>query len=156
MAADDKCEEPSAPWHHSTANVVGASAAALAVLALVVWGASALGGSDAPQDAPTNFVSPTYSSTTSTPSTSTTGSTLTTTQTPVTSEIAGPPDTSPSGTTSETSPSESTTSTTTSTWTSHELPTTRTRAPESGDESSTSRSRPRQNVTRTLYPGPGA
>ena len=152
MAAhdDDRGQAP-APWHHSTANVVGASVAALAVIGLVIWGISAMVGTDQPQDAPINFVNPSYASTTSARSTT---STVTTTRTPITSEVMGPPEnsgseTSPSDTTSETT---DTSTTTTSTWTSHELPTTRTHASES-DDTATSRNRPRQNVTRTVYPG---
>lgn len=144
---DDQGRPPEAPWHHSTPAVAGASAAALAVIGLVVWVAVALTGSGGPEDAPIDFVPPTYASTSVKTSKSTTTRT-TTSRLPVTTEFGVPGEsdtstTSPSGTsgtsgTSETSTTESSTTTTTT-----ESPTT------------TTYHRPRTNVTRTLYPPPG-
>lgn len=153
-ADDDDHGTPEQPWHHSTPAVLGASVAALAVIALVVWGVVALTGeADKPQDAPINFVDPTFSSTL-TKTTASTTPTITSTRPPLTSEIMGPADPSAG---SSTPPSDSTSgSTTPSTsppWTSHELPTTR--ETENGDATTQTRNRPRTNVTRTLYPAPG-
>jgi hypothetical protein len=155
VTAEDDDQAPEQPWHHSTSAVAGASVAALGVIALLVWGVVSLTGSaDNPQEAPTQFVDPTFVSSTPTTSTTTTTATITTTTGPViTSEIMGPPDTATTSGSDTSSPSDTTSTapSTTGPSTTGELPTTRTHA---GD-TSTSRPRLRTNVTRTLYPAPG-
>ena len=154
---DDQGQPPEAPWHHSTPAVAGASAAALAVIGLVLWAAIALTSSGGPEDAPIDFVPPSYTSTSVKTSKSTTTRT-TTSQLPVTTEFGLPGEsdtttTSPSETsgtsiTSETSPTSTTTTTTTTT-------TTQSGSADYGEYPTTTRHRPRTNVTRTLYPPPG-
>jgi hypothetical protein len=131
---DDLHEEPapSPPWHQSTPAVIAASVAGLAAIALVVAGVMFVTRqAGKPQDASLNYVDPTFSATAteSAESPPTTTESITSTSPPVTTDI-NPPSTPP--TTSSAVPSIS------------EPPST-----------SRSRSRPRTNVTRTLYPLPG-
>ncbi|WP_235624035.1 hypothetical protein [Mycolicibacterium goodii] len=153
MTADreDDGRAPEAPWHHSTPAVLGASVAALAVIALVVWGVVALtSNADNPQQAPIDFVEPSFASTTSRTTSSTT-STITSTSPPETTEFGLPPEgTDPSASLppeGEESTSESTAPRT--------PPRTRSETDDEDDETPTTRNRPRTNVTRTLYPAPG-
>ncbi|MBU8829713.1 hypothetical protein KL858_09605 [Mycolicibacterium goodii] len=148
---DDQGQQPEAPWHHSTPAVLGASVAALAVIALAVWGVVALtSGADNPQQAPLDFVEPTYASTTSRTTSSTT-STITSTSPPETTEFGLPPE---GADPSETLPSEGE-ETTSESSAPRTPPRTRSETTDDdGDETSTSRNRPRTNVTRTLYPAP--
>ncbi|WP_454788086.1 hypothetical protein [Mycolicibacterium lutetiense] len=157
MTGDDDQGQPAeAPWHHSTPAVAGASAAALAVIGLVLWAAISLTSSGGPEDAPIDFVPPTYTSTSVKTSKSTTTRT-TTSRLPVTTEFGvpgesdttttSPSETSPT-TTSETSPTSTTTTTTTTTPSS-------TQPGADYGEYPTTHYRPRTNVTRTLYPPPG-
>ncbi|WP_083267004.1 hypothetical protein [Mycolicibacterium porcinum] len=149
---DDDQGQPEAPWHHSTPAVAGASAAALAVIGLVVWAAIALTGSGGPEDAPIDFVPPTFTSTTVKTTKSTTTRT-TSSRLPITTEYGipgesdtsttSPSETSGTSTTSETSPTSTTTTTTESSSAGY------------GEYPTTTRHRPRTNVTRTLYPPPG-
>ncbi|MGV0592319.1 hypothetical protein [Mycolicibacterium porcinum] len=151
---DDDQGQPEAPWHHSTPAVAGASAAALAVIGLVVWAAIALTGSGGPEDAPIDFVPPTFTSTTVKTTKSTTTRT-TSSRLPITTEYGipgesdtsttSPSETSGTSTTSETSPTSTTTTTTT----------TESSSAGYGEYPTTTRHRPRTNVTRTLYPPPG-
>lgn len=151
---DDEQGQPEAPWHHSTPAVAGASVAALAVIGLVLWAAIALTSSGGPEDAPIDFVPPTYTSTSVKTSKSTTTRT-TTSQLPVTTEFGvpgesdttttSPSETSGTSTTSETSPTSTTTTTTT----------TESSSAGYGEYPTTTHHRPRTNVTRTLYPPPG-
>lgn len=150
---DEQGQPPEAPWHHSTPAVAGASAAALAVIGLVVWVAVSLTGSGGPEDAPIDFVPPTYTSTSKTTKSTTTRTT--TNRLPMTTEFGGPSDTSSTSSsetsetsTSETSPTSTTTTTTTTT-------TTESGNPGYGEYPTTTYHRPRTNVTRTLYPVPG-
>jgi hypothetical protein len=146
---DDLHEEPAPPppWHQSTPAVVGASIAGLAAIALVIAGVVFVTRqADKPQDAPLNYVDPTFSATATHPAESppTTTETIASTSPPVTTDI-NPSSASPTPTTppSETSSSE---------------PPSTSETDDQGDgEPSTtrSRSRPRTNVTRTLYPLPG-
>lgn len=136
------------PWHHSTAKVFGASLAGLAAIALIVTGAMFLSRkAGEPPQAPAEFVDPTFSSMTSRPSSSSTPTTTTRISPPLTTDLDLPPELTPTS-----SPSES--ETTTSRGRSS------TRTEESGENSgesspqSTTRSRPRLNETRTLYPRP--
>jgi hypothetical protein len=151
---DDQGQPPEAPWHHSTPAVAGASAAALAVIGLVLWAAISLTSSGGPEDAPIEFVPPTYTSTTVKTSKSTTTRT-TSSSLPVTTEFGlpgesdttttSPSETSGTSTTSETSPTSTTTTTTT----------TESSSAGYGEYPTTTYRRPRTNVTRTLYPAPG-
>ncbi|MBX8691409.1 hypothetical protein GO011_28620 [Mycobacterium sp. 20091114027_K0903767] len=150
---DDDQGQPEAPWHHSTPAVAGASAAALAAIGLVVWAAIALTGSGGPEDAPIDFVPPTFTSTTVKTTKSTTTRT-TSSRLPITTEYGipgesdtsttSPSETSGTSTTSETSPTSTTTTTTTES-----------SSAGYGEYPTTTRHRPRTNVTRTLYPPPG-
>ncbi|MCV7109913.1 hypothetical protein A5761_29920 [Mycolicibacterium setense] len=150
---EDEGQPAEAPWHHSTPAVAGASAAALAVIGLVVWAAIALTGSGGPEDAPIDFVPPSYASTTVKTSKSTTTRT-TTSRLPLTTEFGLPGESD----TSTTSPSE-TSGTSTTSETSTTTTTTTTTTTESGsagyEDPTTTYRRPRTNVTRTLYPAPG-
>ncbi|MEW5809667.1 MAG: hypothetical protein AB1925_09445 [Actinomycetota bacterium] len=138
---DDARREPSpVPWHNRTSTLLGASVAALAVIAVLL--AAGLWVSrqfSEPEQAPLNFVEPTFSNSSApTSSTPTTTGTITSTSPPVTTDI-NPESTPPTTTDSET-------------------PSTRpsTRPPRTRDEdadTTTTRKRPRTNVTRTLYPG---
>lgn len=139
------------PWHHSTAKVLGASIAGVAALGLIVTGVMVLSrnAGETPQ-APLNFVDPSFSSMTSASSSSSTSTTTTRISPPLTTDLDLPPELSPPP--PSPSPSESETST------SRGRSSTRTeQTEESGEESaprSTTRSRPRLNETRTLYPRP--
>ncbi|WP_083653990.1 hypothetical protein [Mycobacterium sp. GA-1841] len=155
MTADkDDQEPPEAPWHHSTPAVAGASAAALAVIGLVVWAAIALTSPES-EDAPIDFVPPAYTST-SAKTTTTTTTTRSTTTRPLETTEFGLPDvsdtsgTSTTSTTTGTSEPTETSETSTTTYPPH----TQTSSPYD-DEYSTTRNRPRTNVTRTVYPAPG-
>lgn len=126
------------------------------MIGLVLWAAIALTSSGGPEDAPIDFVPPSYTSTTAKTSKSTTTRT-TTSQLPVTTEFGlpgesdttttSPSETSGTSTTSETSPTSTTTTTTTTT--------TQSGSADYGDYPTTTHHRPRTNVTRTLYPPPG-
>ncbi|WP_308206531.1 hypothetical protein [Mycolicibacterium moriokaense] len=135
------------PWHNRTPAVVGASLLALVVVGILISVAMALSRQfGQPEQAPIDFVEPTFSATASESATTTT-QTITSTSPPETTDI------NPSST-SETSPSETTSSeTTSSTTTTTERTTVRT--PRQDDDSTrTTRQRPRTNVTRTLNPFP--
>ena len=145
---DDRDEEsPSGvPWYNRTPNVIGASAAGLVVIGLLVLAVSFVGRQfNEPTQAPQNFVEPSFSATATLSSTPTTTATITSTSPPVTTDINGPSST----TSSDTSSSSSTESTTRTAWT-------QPYTPPSGEESTPSSTRrgPRTNVTRTLYPQP--
>ncbi|MCV7416877.1 hypothetical protein [Mycolicibacterium litorale] len=140
-----------APWHHSTAKVLGASVAAIAALALIVTGVMFVSrkAGETPE-APLNFVDPTFSSMTSEATTEpTTATTTTRISPPLTTDLDLPPEMATS-----TPPSETTSS--------GERPSTRKseeseESDEREDESAaptTTRNRPRLNETRTLYPRP--
>ena len=133
-------DAPAEPaWHERTSTLVGASAAALVVMALLYFIISTLVREfNDPEPTPQYFLDPggTSSSYSSTGLSTTTTPTITSTSPPVTSDI-NPGDTTTSGT--DTSSSEST---------SRRPPRTR------DDEPRTTRSRPRLNETRTLYPQP--
>ena len=150
---DDQGQPPEAPWHHSTPAVAGASAAALAVIGLVLWAVISLTSSGGPEDAPIDFVPPAYTSTSKTTKSTTTRTTSS--SLPVTTEFGlpgesdttttSPSETSGTSTTSETSPTSTTTTTTT----------TESSSAGYGEYPTTTYRRPRTNVTRTLYPAPG-
>lgn len=95
---NDRGPAPEQPWHNSTPALLGASVAALAVIALAVWGVVTLtSNADKPEDAPLEFVEPMYRSTTTT-TTATTTATITSTSPPVTTEFGLPGVTGTSGT----------------------------------------------------------
>jgi hypothetical protein len=155
MAGDDRDDRdddqsPSeTPWYNRTPNVIGASVAALAALGIVIAAVTYVARQfDEPEQAPTEFVQPSFSATASHSTTPTTTATITSTSPPVTSDIDGPSSTTSSSDTSGSS-STDTTSTTHTAWT-------QPYTPPSGEESSPSTTRrgPRTNVTRTLYPQP--
>ena len=58
-------DEPSEPWHNSTRALLGASAAGVVVIALLVAAVMYVSGGDEPTDAPLNFVDPSFSATAS-------------------------------------------------------------------------------------------
>ncbi|HYZ69319.1 MAG TPA: hypothetical protein VE666_16220 [Mycobacterium sp.] len=148
---DDYDEESSAapvPWYNRTPNVIGASAAGLAVIGLLIAAVTFVARQfNEPDQAPLNFVDPTFSATASHSSTPTTTATITSTSPPVTTDINGPSSTTPSDTSGSSSTDSSSGPNTA--WT-------RPYTPPSGEESrpSTTRRGPRTNVTRTLYPQP--
>jgi hypothetical protein len=147
VTAKDDDRAPEQPWHHSTPAVVGASVVALVVIGLLVWVVVSLTSSaNSPQEAPTQFVDPSFTSSAPTSSTTTTTATITTTGAVTTTEIAGPSDTA---TTSGSDTSTATSSDTSGPSTTRELPHTHVSDPNS------SRPTVRTNVTRTLYPVPG-
>jgi hypothetical protein len=143
---DDTSQQP---WYNRTPAVVGASVAGLAVIAILVAAVTYVARqANEPDQAPLNFVEPSYSATQShLTSTPTTTETITSTSPPVTTDINGPSSTTSSSDTSSTQSTD--TSTTRTAWT-------KPYTPPSGEESgpSTTRRGPRTNVTRTLYPQP--
>jgi hypothetical protein len=146
---DDEQAPSSAPWYNRTPAVIGASVVGLAVIGILIAAVTFVSRqSSEPEQAPLNFVEPSFSATaTGSSSTPTTTATITSTSPPVTTDINGP-----SSTTSSSSGTSSGSSTDTPTRTAWTKPYT----PPSGDESAptTTRRGPRTNVTRTLYPQP--
>lgn len=145
---DDYDDEQSpTPWYNRTPNVIGASVAGLAVIGILIAAVTFVSRQfSEPEQAPLNFVDPSFSATaTGSSSTPTTTGTITSTSPPVTTDINGPSSTTSSSDTSSTD----TTSTTRTAWT-------QPYTPPSGEQSepSTTRRGPRTNVTRTLYPQP--
>ncbi len=135
-------DEPSQPWHNSTRAVVGASAAGLAVIGVLIAAVMFVSGQGEPA-APRDFDDPSFSATASQSPTTTTTATITSTAPLSTTEINGPPAPSTTGSSGTSSSGSSSSST----------PFTRPRRRET-DESPggpTSR-RPRFNITRTLPP----
>ncbi|MBX7449443.1 hypothetical protein GR927_15725 [Mycolicibacterium sp. 3033] len=131
------------PWHNRTSTLLGVSVAALAVIAALIGGGLWLSRQfTEPEQAPLNYVDPSFLRTSESVSSSpTTMETITSTSPPVTTDI-NPESTPPTTTDSET-PS-----------TSRPPRTSRTRDDDDdGGETTTTRKRPRTNVTRTLYPG---
>lgn len=147
---DDEPREP-VPWHNRPSTLLGASLAALVVIAVLVASVSWLTSRfDRPQQAPLDFVEPSFSATTTQPATTTTTQTITSTSPPATTDIDPGSTTSTSGSPTSTSPGPPSTS----------PPTTyapRTREDDGEDDDATptsTRRRPRLNQTRTLYPSP--
>lgn len=142
----DDYDDEQTPWYNRTPAVIGASVAGLAVIGILIAAVTFVSGQfSEPEQAPLNFVEPSFSATaTRSLSTPTTTATITSTSPPVTTDINGP-----SSTTSSSSDTSSGTDTSTRTaWT-------RPYTPPSGEESTpTTRRGPRTNVTRTLYPQP--
>jgi hypothetical protein len=137
----DRDDDPQErPWHERTSTVVGASVAGLAVIGILFLLVSYIGQDDAPDQAPQYFIDEPSGSTSrvSSSSATTTTETVTSTSPPVTTDI---------------NPGDETTTSSSDTTTSTYPPTTR-RTSTTDDGASTSRSRPRLNETRTLYPRP--
>lgn len=132
------------PWHNRTPEVVGASLVAIVVIGILIAAAMAVARQfGEPEEAPLNYIAPTYSATNSqAATTSTTTQTITSTSPPETTDI-NPSSTSGSSTTSSSGESSSTEQTTARPDDEDDEPTTR-----------TSRKRPRTNVTRTFNPYP--
>jgi cytoskeletal protein RodZ len=148
MAGRDLDEnDEQSPWYNRTPAVLAASVAGLAVIGIVIAAVTFVSRQvNEPEQAPLDFVQPSFSASAShSSSTPTTTGTITSTSPPVTTDINGP-----SSTTSSSSDTSSSTDTSTRTaWT-------KPYTPSSGDESATDTPRrgPRTNVTRTLYPQP--
>jgi hypothetical protein len=142
---DARPEPPSVPWHNRTSTLLGASIAAIALIAVLITSASWVSRQfNEPEQAPLNFVDPTFSTTEDSSVTPTTTGTITSTSPPMTTDI-NPESTSPTTSGSETSGTE----------TSGPPRSTRTpRTRENDGDATTTRKRPRTNVTRTLYPAP--
>ena len=141
---DGDGQDPAPPWHNRTPAVVGASVLGVVVIGILVLAISYMSQQfGEPEQAPLDFVEPTFSATSERSGTATTTQTITSTSPPQTTEIGGPldPSTTPSTTSSTTSSSETTS----------EPPTVE---EETEEEESTERTtrRPRTNVTRTLNP----
>jgi cytoskeletal protein RodZ len=139
----DRDDDPDGrPWHERTSTVVGASVAGLAVIGILFLLISYIARDvNAPDQAPQYYLDePSGSSrvTSSSSSTTTTTETVTSTSPPVTTDI---------------NPGDETTTSSSDT-TSTIPPTTRRTTTTDDGGASTSRSRPRLNETRTLYPRP--
>ena len=147
-------DEPSVPWHNSTRAVVGASAAGVAVIGVLVGAVMFASGGDEPTDAPLNFVDPSFSETSAESASSATTTTPTITSTPKvsTTEINGPPTSPTTSGSSDTSTSGSESSSSESSSSPSFTPP-RQRQADEIPGGPTSR-RPRFNITRTLGPGP--
>ena len=148
MAGEDPDDygDEETPWYNRTPNVIGASVAGIAAIGIIIAAVTFVARQfNEPEQAPLNFVTPSFSASASHSSTLTTTGTITSTSPPVTTDINGPSSTTSSSDTSSTD----TTSTTHTAWT-------KPYTPPSGEESepSTTRRGPRTNVTRTLYPQP--
>jgi hypothetical protein len=132
---DGEYDEQEIPWHNRTPAVVGASVLGVLAIALIVLAATwAAREFSKPEDAPLQFVEPTFSSTESTSTSApTTTATITTTTRPETTDLSAEPPPPSSSTESSTSR--------------------RTRdSDDEGDDGSSTRNRPRTNVTRTVQP----
>ena len=145
----DDCDDDgqSPPWYDRTPNVVGASVAGLAAIGILIAAVTFVARQfDGPEQAPLNFVDPTFSATATRLSTTpTTTATITSTSPPVTTDIDAPLSPAPSSSDTSGSGQPSTSTRITQSRPSH-----------GNDESgpSTTRRGPRTNVTRTLYPPP--
>jgi hypothetical protein len=148
---DDEQSPQPAPWYNRTPAVLGASMAGLALIGILIAAVTFVARQfDEPEQAPLNFVEPSFTATaTQSSSAPTTTATITSTSPPVTIDI-NPPSSTPSS--SDTSSSSSGTSSSSDA----SSPTRVTQSRRSNDESTprTTRQGPRTNVTRTLYPQP--
>jgi cytoskeletal protein RodZ len=146
---DDEQLSSATPWYNRTPALVGASVAGLAVIGILIAAVTFVSHHfNEPDQAPLDFVEPSFSATaTHSLSTPTTTATITSTSPPVTTDIDAP-----SSTTSSSPDTSSGTDTSTPSGTAW----TRPHTSASGAESppSTTRRGPRTNVTRTLYPLP--
>ncbi|MFI5506672.1 hypothetical protein ACIA48_04330 [Mycobacterium sp. NPDC051804] len=140
------------PWHNRTSTVVGASVLAILVIGILIVAATALARQfGETEEAPIDFVTPSFSATASHSADTTTTQTITSTSPPETTDIDGP-STSP---TSPTSPTSSSATTSSSTETPTRRPTTGNDDDEDeGPTTRTTRRTPRTNITRTFNPLP--
>ena len=147
---DDEQLSSATPWYNRTPALVGASVAGLAVIGILIAAVTFVSHHfNEPDQAPLNFVEPSFSATaTHSLSTPTTTATITSTSPPVTTDIDAPSST----TTSSSSDTSSGTDTSTPTRTAWTAPPPNWRPDESPPN--TTRRGPRTNVTRTLYPLP--
>jgi hypothetical protein len=147
---DDEQSPPPTPWYNRTPNVIGASVVGVAVIGILIAAVTIVTRQfNEPEQAPLNFVEPSFSATSARSlSTPTTTATITSTSPPATTDIDGPSGTTSSSDTSGSS-STDTTSTTHTAWTKPYTP------PSSdGSTPTTTQPGPRTNVTRTLNPQP--
>jgi cytoskeletal protein RodZ len=143
---DDEQLPSSAPWYDRTPAVIGVSVVGLAVIGILIAAVTFVSRQfNEPEQAPLNFVEPSFSASATSSSTPTTTATITSTSPPVTTDINGPSPTPSSS--SDTSSSSPDTPTRTA-WTKPYTP------PSSDEPAPTTRRGPRTNVTRTLYPRP--
>jgi len=132
------------PWHNRTSTVVGASFLAILVIGILIVAGTALARQfGETEEAPIDFVTPSFSATASQSETTTTTQTITSTSPPETTDINGPSATSSSETTSSSSERSTRRPTTRRDDDEDEGPTTR-----------TTRRTPRTNITRTFNPLP--
>ncbi|WP_313959933.1 hypothetical protein [Mycobacterium deserti] len=142
---DEQRDSSEVPWHNRPPELIGASLLAVLVIVLVVFAVSFMTRQfSEPEEAPLNFVDPTYSVSETGSATTTTTQTITSTSPPLTTEINTPDLPSTTTSSSETSESDTAEETTAEETTSEEEETTE----------RTTRRGPRTNVTRTLYPPP--
>jgi cytoskeletal protein RodZ len=146
---DDEESPSETPWYNRTPNVIAASVAGVAAIGILIAAVTFMTRQfSEPEQAPLNFVEPSFSATAPRSlATPTTTATITSTSPPVTTDINAPSSTTPSS--SDTPTSSGTDTPTRTAWT-------RPYTPPSGEESepTTTRRGPRTNVTRTLYPQP--
>src|SRR5258707_15387231 len=100
----DDYDDDQSPWYNRTPAVIGASVAGLAVIGILIAAVTFVSRQfNEPDQAPLNFVEPSFSATaTHSPSTPTTTATITSTSPPVTTDIDAP-----SSTTTSSSPNKS-------------------------------------------------
>jgi cytoskeletal protein RodZ len=143
VARRDFDDDDGQTWHNRTSTLVGVSVLAILVIGILILAATAVARQfGEPEQAPLDFVAPTYSATSADSATaSTTTQTITSTSPPETTDIDPPSSTSTTSSSSETSSTRRTT----------------TRNDDDEDDEPTTRTtrqRPRTNVTRTLNPFP--
>jgi hypothetical protein len=134
---DEQSASSEPPWHNRTPAVVGATILGVLAIAVVIYAISFVARQfNTPEQAPLNFVDPSFSATTSRSGTPTTTGTITSTSPPQTTDL------NPGDATSSSSSSRESTSR-------HD--------DEDDDDTSTTRTtrrKPRTNVTRTFDPYP--
>lgn len=134
MARRQFDDDDGQPWHNRTSTLLGASVLAILVIGILIVAATALARQfGETEEAPLDFVTPSFSATASMSTDTTTTQTITSTSPPETTDIDGP----------STSPTSSSETTSSSDDDEDEGPTTR-----------TTRRTPRTNITRTLNPYP--
>jgi cytoskeletal protein RodZ len=146
---DDEQSPASEPWHNRTSAVVGASVVGIVVIGLLIMAGTFVARQfNQPEQAPLNFVTPSFSaSSTDSSSTPTTTATITSTSPPETTDIDGPSSTSGSPSSSDTSSSFALEDPAHTAWTRPYTPSSASpSAPTTGQHG------PRFNVTRTLNP----
>lgn len=131
---DDSSDEQ--PWHNRTPAVIGASLLGILAIGLLVLAGSFVAHQfDKPEEAPLNFVDPSFSEPAAS-TTATTTATITSTSPPVTTDLSAT-------TTTPTSTSDSSTETTSRNDDEND---------DDEDRPSTTHRGPRTNVTRTVVP----